>query len=96
MTSLLGELLTNLVDYVITGVVTVINLISSGIETVLTGLLAVLPAMPEPIKGSSITGLSWFNWFLPVGAILTIFFTLMTMYISYLAIAWALRFVRAT
>jgi hypothetical protein len=82
-------------DLIVSGMIGVINIFFGALQTLMEGLLLLLPKMPEVIKGSSIAGLAWFNWVFPVGTVVGMFGTIITMFVAYLALRWILNMVKA-
>ncbi|MGC2652116.1 MAG: hypothetical protein WA317_00615 [Mycobacterium sp.] len=94
----MSNILSALEDFpnlIVTGVVDLINLVFSGISTVINGLFALLPGMSD---APSIVGgvwVNWLNWFLPVGDMLIGIASLISMYLLFLALRYALNLVKA-
>ena len=75
---------------VLWGVVTGWNLIMAAIGAALAAAMALLPRMND---APAISGewIGWMNWFLPVGAMLSIFTAGITMYLVFMAVRYILR-----
>jgi hypothetical protein len=97
MLSLLGDLLAGIEligQFALWGIETAINGVGAAVVLLFNALLALLPSMPS-IGVLSGEWMGWLNWFFPVGDFLTILATCVVMWIAFLAVRYALRFIRA-
>jgi hypothetical protein len=74
-----------------------VNGLIAGFALVLQGLYAVLPDMPAlPAVPSEVTeAASWVSWVFPVGTLVDILVFILAMYLTWQAVAIALRWAKA-
>lgn len=91
MLSFLGniiEVIEFVPDYIIWAIETLFNLFMDAIEAVFVLATSLIPLPSEP---SPPEFLSEINWFIPVGAIISIATPIVLGYVSFLAIRWILQ-----
>jgi len=83
--SLLQRIVDSFVCWVLTGIVTAVNFLVAGLAAIVSGLLAVMPPMPDlPTTPDWIVqGYAWGAYWFPVGFLVT----LLAMYYGFWA-AW--------
>jgi hypothetical protein len=91
----LFQLALKLPGYVQDGCVLILNQLFAALSILVAGLYAILPGMSDAPSLGSPMYLQWANWFYPIGAVAAIVTTAVTLYFAYLAIKYALMFVRA-
>jgi hypothetical protein len=72
-----------------------LNLLLAAIGTTVSAALGLLPTMSNAPALGTPTWLSWLTWFYPVGGLIAGLTTAVGIWISYLAIRYILRLVRA-
>jgi hypothetical protein len=93
MIDLLSSIVAQLVCWIETGGVDVINAMVVAIAAAAVALFAVLPSMPAfpTLSGD----LSWFYWLVPVSTIASVLATGATLYAAVVLVQIALRWVKA-
>jgi hypothetical protein len=94
----LGNILSALEDLpnlILQGCVDMCNYFFAFVGACVNGLFALLPGMPTAPSIPGGVYLNWLNWFYPVGDLLTGIAALITMYLIYLGVRWALNLLRA-
>jgi hypothetical protein len=89
------NVLTHLPDAVLWGVETAINALLDGAAVVITAALGLLPHMPDLPSVGDPQWLHWLNWVYPVGALLGVIVGCVTMYVTFLAVRYVLKLLRA-
>jgi hypothetical protein len=92
MTSLLSSIVGNLVRWIETGAIDVINALIVAVAVFIRGLFALLPAMPTfPTLPGDLT---WFYWLVPVATIAAALTTAALLYVAVLVVTIAARWVK--
>jgi hypothetical protein len=89
------QLALKLPGYVQDGCVLILNQLFAALSALVSGLYAILPGMSDAPSLGAPQYLQWANWFYPIGAVAAIVATAVTLYVSFLAIKYAMAFVRA-
>ena len=98
MIALLGFLLDGIEligTYVLWAIESGANVIFAAMGAAVAALFALLPSMSDALAIGTPTWLGWLNWFYPVGALLDGLAALISLWLGYLAVRWALRLLRA-
>lgn len=93
----LDDLVTNFVCWIETAVAFVFNGVVSALGAVIGAVLALLPSMPSQpsIPAPLQQGLSWANYFFPVGFLVSTILAILALELTLLAVSVALRWGRA-
>lgn len=100
MIDLLGSILCvlqNILLAVLWAGVQVVNALVVAIGALVALLASLLPPMPDPPDDGALsaTALGWVAYFLPVGGIVAGLFAMFTLYLLFLAVRIALKWVKA-
>jgi len=97
VSSFLGWLVNNLVCYIETAAITVINAVIVAIAAFLDAILAILPPMPTAPTMPTIVanGISWVEYFIPLDWFLTESLILFALWMLWLVSAICLRWAKA-
>jgi len=86
---------TTIGSYVLWALETFVNAVGVAVIAAYTAALALLPSMPDAPSLGHPAWLDWLSWFYPVGDLLAGLTTMVTMWITFLAVRYVLRLVRA-
>ncbi len=79
---------------ILDGIVDLINAFIAGIAALAELLLDLLPAFPDPPSGPESGIVSWLLWMVPLGTMLSLFSVLVTLWITFLLVKTALKWVK--
>jgi hypothetical protein len=80
--------------YVLWALETCVNAVGAAIVAAYMAALALLPSMPSVPSIGHPAWLDWLSWFYPVGDLLAGLTTMVTIWISFLAVRYVLKLVR--
>lgn len=86
---------TSFAQLVLWGVVTAINYVIAAVGALLGVVLAALPGFPDPPTFAQDSWVGWLNWFFPIGEFLALAVLFVTLWLSFLLIRIAARWVKA-
>jgi len=89
------DLLGQLVDIIVTGLVTWLNLFIEAVAAALSVFIALLPDMPEPPEAPAAEWVGWLNWVLPVSELVSGLLVFVGLWAVYLLVRIPLRWLRA-
>ena len=100
MTSLLQaivDLLNQLVCWIMTALVSTLNLILRALGALIASLVALLPDMPATpsVPSPLVTAVGWINWIFPVSAVASFFTFILAAWLLWQAVAVAMRWAKA-
>jgi hypothetical protein len=72
-----------------------INIVIAGIGSTINALLTLLPSLPNPPSIPTGDWIGWLNWIFPVGACVDSALGTLVMFLLYMALRIALRWVKA-
>lgn len=78
---------------VLWGLVTFANLVIAAIGTLIATVLGLLPSMPAVPAPPDVVG--YINWLFPIGDVVLVFASFVTLWIAFLAIRIVMRWVKA-
>jgi hypothetical protein len=79
---------------IVAGLVEVVNAIIAAVAAFCEVLLALLPSFPDP-PSEPVSGIAgWLLWMVPLGTMLSLFTTLVALWITFLGIKVALKWVK--
>jgi len=81
--------------YVLWAGETLINAIGAAVVALYALLIALLPSMSDAPAIGHPQWLDWLSWFYPVGDLIAGLAVIVTLWIGFLAVRYALRFIRA-
>lgn len=82
------ELFENIPQYILYSLETLLNTLFSGIGAAVNAVIAVLPSLPEASVPPEYV--AYVNWFIPLGAILSVGGGLLASYVTFLSVRWLL------
>ena len=97
MTTLINAILCLLSQFaylVKAGIILVLNLLIVSVSGWLELLALLLPPMPSAFSAPSSGVLGWLNWVVPIGPLAAGLATVISLWVSFLGVRWALRIIR--
>lgn len=82
------ELIEKIGEAIIAGGIVILNLLFTGLEAAVNGVVALLPSLPEIVPPPEYV--EDVNWFFPVGSIVSIATGLLVSYGIFLGVRWLL------
>jgi uncharacterized membrane protein len=86
---------TNFGQLVAYGLVSVVNALIAALGAFIAAVIGLFPTLPAAPGPPSSGVLQWVNYFLPLGGMLALFGTFVTLWISFLGIRVALKWAKA-
>src|SRR5947209_908629 len=94
LTGIFG-VLSAIASYIEQGAVWVINALLAALAALINGIMSLLPHMSDAASLGAPTWLQWANWVYPIGALLSLLTSALTLYVAFLIVRWALRWAKA-
>lgn len=83
-------------SWLLSGIVTLVQTILDALATAASAILSLLPAMPSlpSLPTPFITAESWVAWFFPVGTVVDVLATVLTLWVIWFVAAIGLKWAR--
>jgi hypothetical protein len=91
----IAAVITHLPAVLLASLENLLNIVIAAIGTTINALLSLVPSLPDPPVIPTGDWIGWLNWLFPVGACVDSALGSLLMFLAYLALRIALRWVKA-